>query len=104
QLFDDDLAPEYAQIDTQNVRVERTRDFGGPWLALHLMGLLGLNQFFWDKFPPSKAEVCSPAMAMVLIACRLCSPSSELRIADCIYERTALEDLLALPSRLINDD
>ena len=104
QLFDDRLRPEWAQIDTRNVRVERTREFGGVWLALHLMGLLGLNVFFWDTFPSSRATVCMPAMSIVLIACRLCSPSSELQIANCLYERTALEDLLGLPAQLINDD
>jgi len=104
QLFDEDLEPEYAQIDTRNVWVERARDFGGSWLALHLMGLLGLNQFFWDKFPSSRATVRLPAMALVLVASRLCTPSSELRIADCLYERSALEDLLGLPPQLINDD
>jgi transposase len=104
QLFDEDLTPEYAQIDTQSVQVERSRDFGGPWLALHLMGLLGLNQLFWDVFPPTRASVCWPAMAIVLIVCRLCTPSSELQIADCLYERSALEDLLGLPAHLVNDD
>ena len=85
QLFEEDLKPEWAQIDTRNVRVERTRDFGGVWLALHLMGVLGFNQLFWDIFSSTRAEVCWPAMAMVLVACRLCSPSSELHIANSLY-------------------
>jgi transposase len=104
QLFDEDIEPEWAQIDTRNVRVERTRDFGATWLALRLMGVLGLNRLFWDIFPSTRAEVCWSAMAQVLIACRLCSPSSELKIAECGYERTALEDLFGLPADLVNDD
>lgn len=104
QLFDEELEPEYVQIDTRNVRVERTRDFGGSWIALHLMGLLGLNLLFWDIFRPTRAQVQWQAMAQVLIVCHLCSPSSELKIADCLYERTALEDLFALPAHLVNDD
>src|SRR5580704_3626263 len=60
QLFDEDLTPEWAQIDTRNVRVERTREFGGVWLSLHLMGLLGLNRFFWDTIPSTRASVCWP--------------------------------------------
>jgi transposase len=43
-------------------------------------------------------------MALVLVICRLCNPSSELRIAECLYERTALEDLLGLPAVKVNDD
>jgi len=104
QLFDEDLEPEWVRIDMRNVRVERTRDFGGSWLALHLMGILGLNRLFWDIFAPTRAQVCWSAMAEVLVACRLCHPSSELRIADCLYERSALEDLMGLPASLVNDD
>ena len=35
---------------------------------------------------------------------RLCEPASELHIAEDWYRRTALEDLLALPAPLVNDD
>jgi len=104
QLFDEDLEPEWATVDTKRVRIERTREFGGPWLALHLMGVLGFNKLFWDIFPPSRADVCWQAMAMVLVVCRLCSPSSELYIATTLYNRLALEDLFGLPSDLVNDD
>jgi len=104
QLFDEDIEPEWAQIDTRNIKVERTRNFGGTWIALHLMGLLGLNRLFWDIFPRTRASVPWQAMAQVLIVCRLCSPSSELQIANCLYERTALEDLFGLPAHEVNDD
>ena len=63
QLFDEDIEPEWAQIDTRNIKVERTRNFGGTWIALHLMGLLGLNRLFWDIFPRTRASV--PWQAMV---------------------------------------
>jgi transposase len=43
-------------------------------------------------------------MAAVLVLARLCEPSSELHIAEDWYRRTALEDLLALPAALVNDD
>jgi len=104
QLFDEDLEPEYANIDTRKVRVERARDFGGAWIALHLMGILGFNRVFWRVFPLGRADVSWSVMAMVLVAFRLCSPSSELRISECLYERSALEDLLGLPRELVNDD
>ena len=38
------------------------------------------------------------------VLARLCEPSSELHIAEDWYRRTALEDLLALPAPLVNDD
>jgi transposase len=43
-------------------------------------------------------------MAAVLVAARLCEPSSELHIAQDWYRRTALEDLIGVPADLVNDD
>ena len=43
-------------------------------------------------------------MAAILVSARLCEPSSELHIAEDWYRRTALEDLLGVPSEVVNDD
>jgi transposase len=43
-------------------------------------------------------------MAAVLVAARLCEPSSELHIAEDWYRRTALSDLLQLNEALVNKD
>jgi hypothetical protein len=43
-------------------------------------------------------------MAMVLVLMRLIDPSSELRIAEHLFERSALEDLLGIPPAKVNDD
>ena len=43
-------------------------------------------------------------MSLVLVLSRLCDPSSELRIAEHIYERSALGDLLGVPVGKVNDD
>ena len=103
-LYDEDLEPEWAQIDTRRVKVERRRAFGGAWLSLQLMGLLGFAELFFKLLPDGRAQVPWRVMAMVLIVCRLCHPSSELQIANTLYERTALEDLLGLPADQVNDD
>jgi hypothetical protein len=68
----DGVEPEYVRIDWKSVRVERVRDFGGPWLVLQLARELGLG--------------------------RLLDPSSDprkLRLAEHIYEHTAMTDQLA---------
>ena len=54
--------------------------------------------------PPGREEVPWATMAAVLVLARLCEPSSELHIAEDWYRRTALDDLLALPAPLVNDD
>ena len=42
-------------------------------------------------------------MALVLVLCRLCDPSSELHIAEHFYAQSALPDLLGIPAEKINE-
>ena len=104
QFFEEDLRPEWVEIDTQNVRVERTRAFGGPWLGVQLIDLLGLTEFLCNAQHEGREDIAWRVMTVVLVVCRLCHPSSELYIANHLYERLALEDLLGLPAEKITDD
>jgi hypothetical protein len=104
QLFEEDLEPEWVTINAKSVRLERSRDFGASWLALQILETLGLPKLFEEIIPAGREEISWSVMALVLIICRLCSPSSELRIAECLYERSSLEDLLGLPADKVNDD
>jgi hypothetical protein len=36
EMFDEDPEPEWQVVDTRRVATERSRDFGGWWLALRL--------------------------------------------------------------------
>lgn len=103
QLFGD-AEPEWVEVDAKRVRVERSLDFGGPWLALELLKCLGLISFFQEIISTGRQDIEWSSMALVLIICRLCHPSSELYIAEHIYEHTALSDLLGIPADKINDD
>ncbi len=93
-----------AEVDLRKVRVERCLEFGGPWLGLHILKTLDLPEFLDEIMPAGREEVPWPLMAAVLVLCRLCEPSSELRIAEHLYERTALADLLGVPATAVNDD
>ena len=107
QFFEEDLhGPKWVEIDTQNVRVERTRAFGGPCgLEFKLIDLLGLTEFLWKAQHEGREDIAwRKWMTVVLVVCRLCHPSSELYIANHLYERLALEDLLGLPAEKITDD
>jgi transposase len=95
---------QYAEVDLKKVRVERCLEFGGPWLGLEILKQLHLPEFLERIMPPGREMVPWPIMAMVLVLCRLCHPSSELYIAEHLYERTALADLLGVPARRINED
>lgn len=104
-LFDADNQPEpdWVEVDTAKMRVENQLDFGGPWLALQLIGMLGLDKLLESVMPAGREDIPWSKMALVLTICRLCHPSSELHIAEHYYRRTALPDLLGVPAEKIYD-
>jgi hypothetical protein len=103
ELFDP--SPQrWVEVDVSAVRVEGTRDFGRPWLALQLIGKLGIKAVLDRLMPAGREEVPWSIMSLVLVICRLCEPSSELRIAEHLFERSALADLLGVGAEKVNDD
>jgi transposase len=96
--------PRYVEVDPSGVVVEGMRKFGGPWLALQLIGKLGLKGELDRLMPPGREGVPWSIMSLVLVICRLSDPSSELRIAEHLYEQSALADLLGVGAEKINDD
>jgi hypothetical protein len=57
QLDEAQLEPEWVEINTNGVRVENEKSFGGPWLALQLVKLLGLDDFLQQHLPPGEEHV-----------------------------------------------
>jgi transposase len=103
RLFDD-VAPQWVEVDTSRIRVERCVDFGGPWLGLELLGHLGIESLLRQLLPPGREEIEWSLMSLILVICRLCEPSSELHIAEHVYGHTVLGDLLGIAPDKINDD
>ena len=103
-LFDEDIVPDWQDVDTGRVVVENAREFGAWWVGLWLMQKLGLIEQFRKLMPGGSAKVAWSSMAMTSVLCRLCEPSSELRIAEVLYERSPLADLLGIPVDHVNDD
>ena len=103
-LFDDGSGHLTVPVRLKGIRIERSRQFGDVYLALALWRGTGLAQLCEALLPAGKEHVPWEKMAAVLVAARLCEPSSELHIAEDWYRRTALEDLLALPAVRVNDD
>jgi len=104
RMFDEQGQPQWVEVDANRVRVERVRDFGGYWLGLELAEKLDLIGLFERLMPPGREEIPWPVMALTLVLMRLCDPSSELRIAEHLYERSSLSDLLGIPRDKVNDD
>jgi DNA-binding transcriptional regulator YdaS (Cro superfamily) len=70
---------------------------------LQLVEQLGLKDFLDRTIPGGREEIPWSLMALVLILCRLCEPSSELHIAEHFYAQSALADLLGISPDKINE-
>jgi transposase len=105
-LFDEagTEVPGWATVDVSRVSVERLRQFGNVYLGLALWRRLGLGEFFEEQVDAGHEEIPWPLMACILTLARFCAPSSELKIAESWYGRTALDDLLGVPVEKVNDD
>jgi hypothetical protein len=103
-LFLTEDADEAIPVRLQRIRLERGRGFGDVWLGWTLWRALRLDDALTRLLPEGREAVPWATMAAVLVLARLCEPSSELHIAETWYRGTALEDLLALPTPLVNAD
>jgi len=104
-LFDDGTAaPRHVEVDTAAVQVGAIRGFGGPFLAWQVIQKLGLRAFLAGQIESGKEQIGWEVMALVLVILRLLEPSSELRIAEHLFERTALDALLGIDAAKVNDD
>jgi transposase len=103
-LLTDGVAPEWVEVDVSRLRVERVLDFGAYWLGVEIISRLGLREKLDELIEAGREEIPWSVMAMVLVLARLIDPSSELRIAEQLFERSALGDLLGIPAEKVNDD
>ncbi|MBV8186800.1 MAG: IS1634 family transposase [Alphaproteobacteria bacterium] len=103
-LFDDGKQDLTVPVRLKGLRIERARRFGDVYLALALWRGTGLADLCDRLLPSGKEAVPWAKIAAVLVAARLCEPSSELHIAEEWYRRTALSDLLQLDADLVNKD
>jgi hypothetical protein len=93
------VEPRWVEVNAGGVRVENLRQFGGPWLALHLIRTLQLDTFLDKVIPEGREHVPWDVTSLILIIARLLEPSSELFIAEQWFAKTALPDLLGVPDR-----
>ena len=103
-LFEDGSEDLTVPVRLKGIRIERSRQFGDVYLALALWRGTGLEELCERLLPAGKERIAWAKMAAVLVAARLCEPSSELHIAEDWYRRTALCDLLQLGDEAVNKD
>jgi hypothetical protein len=91
-------------VRLKGIVIERSRRFGDVYLALALWRGTGLEELCERLLPLGQERMAWAKMADVLVAARLCEPSSELHIAEGWSRRTALCDLLQLGEEEITKD
>src|SRR5437773_7236082 len=95
--------PQVARVLLNQVRLERTRQFGACYLGLELSKRLELDHFFEEAIDKAPADVPWSRIAALLTINRLCAPGSELAVEQRWYPSTALDDLLGIEEGKIND-
>ena len=95
--------PDVARVLVNQVRLERTRQFGACWLGLELWKRLGLDRFFEERVDEHEADVPWSRVTALLAINRLCAPGSELAMEERWYPTTAMDDLLGIEEGKIND-
>ena len=104
EFEDEPTEPRWVRVNTSAVRVENSRAFGGPWLAMQLLEQLKLDEFLHKQMPLGRESVQWSVTAMILVIARLLDPSSELYVSEQWYPKTALPDLLGVPVDRIDDN
>jgi transposase len=104
--FDDETAaqPRWVEVNAAGVRVENLRQFGGPWMALHLIRTLQLDTFLKNVMEDGRESVPWDVTSLILIIARLLEPSSELYISEQWYPKTSLPDLLGVSEDHVDDN
>src|SRR5881398_2343744 len=95
--------PQVARVLLNQVRLERTPQFGACYLGLELWKRLELDHFFEEAIDEAPADVPWSRIAALLTINRLCAPGSELAVEQRWYPSTALDDLLGIEEGKIND-
>jgi transposase len=103
-LFDNGSEQVTEPVRLKGLAVERSRRFGDVYLSLALWRGIGLEELCEQLLPVGKERIAWSKMAAVLVAARLCEPSSELHIAEDWYRHTALSDLLQLGDEHVSKD
>ena len=106
-LFEDETCPpqpQWVEVNPAGVRVENTRQFGGPWRALKLVQRLQLEEFLECAMPAGKEQVPWWLSGLILVIARLLEPAGELYTAEQWYPKTALPELLGVPADRVEDN
>jgi hypothetical protein len=103
-FFSPEELPEIATIEPRKTRTERQRQFGGVWLGNKLFETLGVDDYFRGHLEDNDKSSSWHDIIKILVISRFYNPSSELYIAEHLYEHSAMEDFFGIPAERIYDN
>lgn len=108
-LFPEDrVAPlldcEVVSLRLSELKLYRSRQWGGCWLACCLWNQLELDEFWSGRLPASRQGSCWLNVFKTLVCYQLLAPGSEWRLHRQWYEQSAMGDLLGEDFGLVQID
>lgn len=108
-LFPDDrpLPPEAVdaiQVKLSQMRLERPRAFGNCWLGCTVWRQLELDRFWLEKLGAERGAVPWPKVLELLVVNRLIEPGTEFRLHRQWFDRSAMDELLAVDFAVASKD
>lgn len=96
--------PEKVEILPSLTETERSRKFGGVWLGNKLFDKLELDKYFSNSLLADDEKSSWLDIIKILTISRFNHPSSELHIAEHLYEHSAMKDFFGIPAEKLYDN
>lgn len=92
------------QVKLNEMQLKRPRCFGNCWLGCELWQQLELDRFWNQKLSAKGGAVSWAKVLQLLVINRLIDPGSEFRVHRQWYERSAMDELLAVDFAVAGKD
>jgi transposase len=96
--------PEKVEVLPRQTETERHRRFGGVWLGNKLFEMLELDRYFSKGLQEKEESASWLDIIKILSISRFSQPSSELHIAEHLYEHSAMNDFFGIPAEQLYDN
>ncbi|MFB0554548.1 MAG: IS1634 family transposase [Phycisphaerae bacterium] len=91
-------------VRLSQIQLRRPRSFGDCWLGCWLWQKLGLDQFWQDRLQSSRSDLPWSKVLQLLVINRLIDPGSEFRVHRQWFDRSAMDELLAVDFKTATKD
>lgn len=91
-------------VRLNQIQLRRPRSFGDCWLGCWLWQKLGLDQFWQDRLQSSRSDLPWSKVLQLLVINRLIDPGSEFRVHRQWFDRSAMDELLAVDFKMATKD